>query len=116
VAAISALLLFAASAVQAKTKKPVAPNNLTLVWPLPPEPPRIKLIRSIYGAADVEPIKKANFPDRVAGIQIKNFKPGFAKPFGVNGIWSEAPSGQPFPREADRATNDAALGRLWPPK
>src|SRR5208282_2848333 len=83
VAAISVLLLFAAGPVQAKTKKPVTPSNLNLVWPLPPEQPRIKFVRSIYGAGDIEPLKKANFLDRVAGIQIKNFKPGFAKPFGV---------------------------------
>jgi len=83
VAGISILLLFTAGGVQAKNKKHVAPTNLNLVWPLPPEQPRIKFVQSIYGAADVEPLKKSNFLDRVAGIQIKNIKPGFAKPFGI---------------------------------
>ncbi len=78
------LLLMACPAVAkaaAKKKGPAKPVNL--VWPLPPEKPRIKYVTSIYGAADVEPVKKAGFLDRVAGIQKKDIKPGFEKPHGV---------------------------------
>jgi DNA-binding beta-propeller fold protein YncE len=82
-AAISVVLLFAAAAVQAKTKKPAAPANLNLVWPLPPEKPRITYIASIYGAEDIEPSKKSNFLDHLAGIQKSDFKPFFLKPFGI---------------------------------
>jgi DNA-binding beta-propeller fold protein YncE len=83
-AAISILLLFAAGPVQAKTKKLAAPGMpVQLVWPLPPEKPRIKFVASIYGAANVEGTRKANFLDRLAGIQRANFKPYFAKPFGI---------------------------------
>ena len=81
-AAISVLLLFPAGAVQAKTKKQAAPH-VNLVWPLPPEKPRIKYIASIHGASDVEPAKKANFLDRLAGIQKVDFKPYLMKPFGI---------------------------------
>lgn len=82
-AAVSILLLFAAGAVQAKTKKQAPPANMPLVWPLPPEKPRIKYVDSIYGAANVEGTKKANFLDHLAGIQRSDFKPFFAKPFGI---------------------------------
>lgn len=82
VAAIGVLLLFAAGAVQAKSKKQNA-ANVNLVWPLPPEKPRIKYVGSIYGAANIEGTKKANFLDRLAGIQRRDFKPYFVKPFGI---------------------------------
>jgi DNA-binding beta-propeller fold protein YncE len=83
VAAIS-LLLLAAGAVQAKTKKEAAPSKpVQLVWPLPPEKPRIKFIGAIYGAADFEGVKKANFLDRLAGVQKTDIKPFFLKPYGI---------------------------------
>jgi len=64
-------------------KKKVAPAEVKLVWPLPPEKPRIKFVTAIYGASDIEPAKKANFLDRLAGIQRKDFKPTFVKPYGI---------------------------------
>jgi DNA-binding beta-propeller fold protein YncE len=68
----------------AAAKKKVAPaKDINLVWPLPPEKPRIKFITSIYGATDIEPSKKPNFFDRVAGISRKDFKPTFEKPYGI---------------------------------
>ncbi len=79
-----ALLLMACPVVAkaaAKKKGPAKPVNL--VWPLPPEKPRIKYVTSISGAEDVEPVRKAGFLDRVAGIQRKGIKPGFEKPHGV---------------------------------
>lgn len=38
---------------------------------------------AIYRASDVEPNKKSNFLDRVAGIQKMDFKPTFQKPYGI---------------------------------
>lgn len=64
-------------------KKPESQKAPTLVWPLPPEKPRIKYLGSIYGAADVEPTKKAGFLDRLAGIERRDFKPTFIKPYGI---------------------------------
>ena len=54
-----------------------------LVWPLPPEQPRIKFLRAIYGAQDVEPAKKVGFLNRLAGIERKDFKATFIKPYGI---------------------------------
>jgi len=69
---------------QASAKKKAPPARaLTLVWPLPPEQPRIKFVRAIYGAADVVPAKKVNLLDKVAGIKKLDFKQGFVKPYGI---------------------------------
>jgi DNA-binding beta-propeller fold protein YncE len=70
-------------ALAQKRKKDAPRKEFQLAWPLPPEKPRIKYIGSIYGAADVEPAKKANFLDRLAGIQRKQFKPRLVKPYGI---------------------------------
>lgn len=78
------LLMSPALPELAWAKKKVGPQKpLTLVWPLPPDKPRIKYVTSIYGAADVEPARRANFLDRVAGIERRNFKPAFVKPYGI---------------------------------
>jgi len=83
--AITALLVSAAGIPAKAGKKPKGPafDPTKLVWPLPPEQPRIRFQAVISGAGDVEPAKKANFLDRMAGIQIRNLKPGFSKPYGV---------------------------------
>jgi DNA-binding beta-propeller fold protein YncE len=64
-----------------KDKAPAKP--VQLVWPLPPEKPRIKFVTEIRGASDVEAVKKQNFLDRMAGIQKQDFKPSFIKPHGI---------------------------------
>jgi DNA-binding beta-propeller fold protein YncE len=78
------LTLVLAAGRPASAKKKASPAKaLTLVWPLPPEQPRIKFVRAIYGAADIIPPKKVNLLDRVAGIKKLDFKPGFVKPYGI---------------------------------
>jgi len=64
-------------------KKEDPPKKVDLVWPLPPEKPRVRWEAVIRGAFDVEPMKKANFLDRVAGIEKRDFKPSFLKPYGI---------------------------------
>jgi DNA-binding beta-propeller fold protein YncE len=84
--AVALVLLIPAVAIRTaadKRKKGQQRKALQLVWPLPPAEPRIKYIESIHGAMDVEPAKKANFLDRLAGIRVKDFKPGFVKPYGI---------------------------------
>jgi DNA-binding beta-propeller fold protein YncE len=81
--ALLPLLLGLPLAGQAWAKKPEPQKAPTLVWPLPPEKPRLKYLGSIYGAADVEPTKKAGFLDRLAGIEHRDFKPTFIKPYGI---------------------------------
>jgi DNA-binding beta-propeller fold protein YncE len=82
-AIVALLASVVAAPAWARKKKKDAAQAPALVWPLPPEQPRIKYVDSIYGAADVEPVKKASFLDRLAGIQRKEFKPGFIKPYGI---------------------------------
>ncbi len=77
------VLLLPAAAWAGGKKKAEAPKDVTLVWPLPPDKPRIKYVGSIYGAGDVEPAKKAGFLDRLAGIEKSEIKPGFVKPYGI---------------------------------
>jgi DNA-binding beta-propeller fold protein YncE len=81
--ALIALLLLPGVAFGGGKKELAAQKPPTLVWPLPPEKPRIKFVAAIYGAADVEPVKKAGFLDRLAGIEKHGFKPTFIKPYGI---------------------------------
>lgn len=80
--AAAALVLLAAP-VLAGGKPAKGASRSDLVWPLPPDKPRIRLVRILYGAADVEPVKKGGFLDRLAGIEKKQFKPTFLKPYGI---------------------------------
>lgn len=80
---LTLLVLLSPVLAQAGAKKKASGRNINLVWPLPPEKPRIKFLQAIYGATDVEPAKKANFFDRLAGIQKKGFKPTLLKPYDV---------------------------------
>ncbi len=78
------LLLLASPAIAkdgAARKGSGKPTNL--VWPLPPERPRIKFVGEIHGANEVEPLKKSGFLDRLAGIDKRKFKPDFEKPHGI---------------------------------
>lgn len=77
------VLLLPMAAWAGGKKKQEAPKNVNLVWPVPPDKPRIKYVTSIYGAGDVEPAKKAGFLDRLAGIEKSDIKPGFVKPYGI---------------------------------
>jgi DNA-binding beta-propeller fold protein YncE len=77
------LVLLAAAPAAFGGKKPNGNVRVDLVWPLPPDQPRIRLIQVLHGAADVEPKKKAGFLDRLAGIEKKQFKPSFVKPYGI---------------------------------
>ena len=76
-------LLLPAPARAGGKRKEDAPKNINLVWPVPPDKPRIKYVGSIYGAGDVEPAKKAGFLARLAGIEKSDIKPGFVKPYGI---------------------------------
>lgn len=76
-------LLLPATAWAGKKKENGEPKNINLVWPVPPDKPRIKYVGAIYGAGDVEPAKKAGFLDRLAGIEKNDIKPGFVKPYGI---------------------------------
>src|SRR5947209_15332665 len=63
---------------QKKQKRPKE-----LVWPLPPETPRLRFVQEIHGTEDVEPSKKQGALERLSGVKRQQFKPYFNKPFGV---------------------------------
>jgi sugar lactone lactonase YvrE len=56
----------------------VQKKDINIVWPLPPEEPKIKYLRSIYGSGDIG--KDLAFADAVFG-DVETY--GFAKPYGV---------------------------------
>jgi len=63
--------------------KKTSKKSKELVWPLPPEQPRLRFITEIHGTEDVEPSKKQSGLERLSGVHRKEFKPYFNKPFGV---------------------------------
>jgi DNA-binding beta-propeller fold protein YncE len=66
-----------------KNKSSVPTPALPLVWPLPPEKPRFRFEKAIYGAADVQLISKPSRLQRLSGIQKQVFSPSFVKAFGI---------------------------------
>lgn len=74
-------------AAAAKDKKPAAGDkSAALVWPLPPEQPRIKYLRTYQGANDFKASKK---PSRLALLMLGPQDPGaggenLVKPYGVS--------------------------------
>jgi sugar lactone lactonase YvrE len=84
VAAVS-LLLAAAQPASAGNKKgdkaPAAPSNL--VWPLPPDKPRIKYLTSYSSNYDIEARKKRSWVDKMVGNADPNVVEMFDKAAGV---------------------------------
>ncbi len=66
----------------AKNKQPQQPPK-ELVWPAPPEKPRLRFLQEIHGAPDVEPQKKQSMAARLAGLKSADNRRMFAKPFGI---------------------------------
>ena len=64
-----------------KANSPSAASPLD--WPLPPEKPRFRFEKAIYGASDVQPMGKPGKLQRLAGIQKQVFSPSFVKAFGI---------------------------------
>ncbi len=79
-------MLLAALALPAfagKKEDKTAAKPTQVVWPLPPEKARYKFEAFLFGAGNVEPVKKSGFLDKLAGIQKQDFKPFFIKPYGI---------------------------------
>jgi len=68
-----------------KTKKQApAPNvQLQLVWPLPPDKPRVKFVEQLANNFDVEPKKKRSWVDKAVGNADPNVAEYFEKPAGI---------------------------------
>jgi DNA-binding beta-propeller fold protein YncE len=54
-----------------------------LIWPLPPEQPRLRFVQEIHGSEDVEPAHRMTALERLSGVKRMEFRPTFNKPFGV---------------------------------
>ena len=55
----------------------------TLVWPMPPDKPRVRFIEMWENNLQVEPVRKRTWADRLAGVSDKNMVEDFGKPAGV---------------------------------
>lgn len=84
--AVALTCIASSDLVAAKDKKPAkAGKDPQLVWPLPPEPPRIQYLRTYQGANDFKAAKK---PSRLAMLMLGPQDPGgggdnLVKPYGV---------------------------------
>src|SRR6059058_2866524 len=69
----------------ASKKKPQLPkiDPSTLVWPMPPDKPRVRFIESWENNLQIEPIRKRSWADKLAGVSEKNVIEDFGKPAGV---------------------------------
>jgi len=79
-----ALGLFSRPAVGGK-KPDAAPavDPATLVWPMPPDKPRVRFIEEWDNNLQVEPIRKRTWADKLAGVPEKNVAEDFGKPAGI---------------------------------
>jgi len=55
----------------------------TLVWPMPPDKPRVRFIEEWDNNLQVEPIRKRTWADKLAGVPEKNVAEDFGKPAGI---------------------------------
>jgi DNA-binding beta-propeller fold protein YncE len=77
-ATLPALLGFAG---KEKTPPPASPSQL--IWPLPPDKPRVKFIQELGNNFDIEAKKKKSWVDKVVGNADPNQTEYFAKPAGI---------------------------------
>jgi DNA-binding beta-propeller fold protein YncE len=91
------------SSVRAKKKAEPLPqvDINTLVWPQPPQQPRIRFVTQVVGQRDLQGVKrkKAGFLEKAAGIEVSDAElPHLQKPYGVavdsKGLIYVADSGQ----------------------
>ncbi|MBZ5527576.1 MAG: hypothetical protein LAN71_06725 [Acidobacteriia bacterium] len=77
-----ALPLFAAGAGKEKEQPPKA-DTAQLIWPLPPDRPRVKFLQQLTNNFDVEPRKKKSWVDKLVGNADPNATEYFEKPAGI---------------------------------
>ncbi len=63
--------------------KPQPPSPINLIWPLPPDKPRVKFLETYSNNFDIEPRKKQGWVDRLVGNGDPNKVEMFEKPAGV---------------------------------
>lgn len=81
------LLSPAPNSARDKAKKPGnldTPRSVTLVWPLPPQPARIRFVQQIQGVDDViGHQRKQRWMDRLAGVRPESERNSLKKPYGI---------------------------------
>jgi DNA-binding beta-propeller fold protein YncE len=77
-AALPALL-----GVAGKEKTAPPPDTSQLIWPLPPDKPRVKFIRELSNNFDIETKKKKSWVDKMVGNADPNQTEYFEKPAGI---------------------------------
>ena len=78
--------VLSATRLNAEQKKPVsAPTKKTgdLIWPLPPDKPRIKYLTSVSSSLDVEPPKKKGWLQKVINEETHQTVLGLMRPSGI---------------------------------
>ncbi len=80
--AVLALCGLLAAADRPKPQAPPASPG-QLIWPLPPEKPRVKFLQVLSNNFDVEPRKKKSWVDKVVGNADPNVNEYFEKPAGI---------------------------------
>lgn len=84
---IAAVLLFVGApkpaAAQGVKSVQAANAKLNLVWPLPPDKPRIRFLEMFSNNFEIEPRKKKSWVDRMVGNPDQNVTEYFEKPAGV---------------------------------
>lgn len=55
----------------------------TLVWPMPPDKPRVRFLEMWENNLQIEPIKKLSWADKLAGVTNKNVLEDFGKTAGI---------------------------------
>ncbi|MGE5323467.1 MAG: hypothetical protein ACM3SW_11420 [Actinomycetota bacterium] len=66
-----------------KKNQPPAVDKAQLIWPLPPDKPRVKYLEELSNNFDIEPRKKKSWVDKLVGNADPNVTEYFAKPAGI---------------------------------
>lgn len=82
-ALLLSLPLCLAAADKSKPQQPQAANSAQMIWPLPPEKPRLRFVQQLANNFDVEPRKKKSWVDRMVGNPDPNATDAFEKPAGI---------------------------------
>jgi DNA-binding beta-propeller fold protein YncE len=77
------LSLLSAMSFGKKKEEQAKVDPSTLVWPMPPDKPRVRLIEMWENNLQVEPVRKRTWADKLAGVSDKNMVEDFGKPAGV---------------------------------
>ena len=80
---ISASALTTLVSGQKKRPEKGAQKNVDLVWPLPPEKPRIRYLGSLTGSTDVQPPKKKGWLTKLINEEETQRVLGLGRPAGI---------------------------------